>query len=69
MELMDGDLDSFKGALQQPLDEADAADHPLWKLAQDMSVALYHLHNVGLSHNDIKPANILWRKPRGGTDD
>ncbi|CAH0021594.1 unnamed protein product [Clonostachys rhizophaga] len=36
------------------------------RIAQDMSSALSYMHEHGVLHNDIKPANILYSHSRGG---
>mmetsp|Transcript_50560 Transcript_50560/g.42638 ORF Transcript_50560/g.42638 Transcript_50560/m.42638 type:complete len:206 (+) Transcript_50560:39-656(+) len=61
MEYMNGDLNSFAGSFNDILEDEDEEEHPLWQLAKDMSEELDNLHTVGISHNDIKPGNILFQ--------
>jgi len=64
MELMQGDIDSLQG-WSNPIEADEFEEHMLWHLLTDMSTALYNLHRMGISHNDIKPANLLWTQGSG----
>lgn len=34
-------------------------DHTIWRVLHDVSSGLHHIHNCGIVHLDIKPANLL----------
>ena len=42
----------------RPVDNSDTAPSPL-QLARDIAEALADLHDVGIAHGDVKPANIM----------
>lgn len=56
-ELADGDA-------RDALDDHDPADHaPMLRLAHDAAVAMQQLHSIGVSHQDVKPSNLLvWKE-------
>jgi eukaryotic-like serine/threonine-protein kinase len=66
-ELADGDARDMRSVI-------DPADHvPMMKIAHDAAVALSQLHGIGVSHQDVKPSNVLvWdpdRRPSGKLGD
>jgi serine/threonine protein kinase len=58
MELADGDIYS-------QLDFSSSINHSLnLTILHGITVALYQLHNLGISHQDVKPSNILVLKKK-----
>ncbi|HEY8659015.1 MAG TPA: hypothetical protein VIL78_08255 [Hanamia sp.] len=58
MELADGDIYS-------QLDFTGSINHILnLTILHSISVALFQLHNVGISHQDVKPSNVLVLKKK-----
>jgi serine/threonine protein kinase len=56
MELADGDI-------YKQLNFAKNIDHLLnLNILHSISTALFQLHNVGISHQDVKPSNVLFLK-------
>jgi serine/threonine protein kinase len=60
MELVDGEPLSVRLARDGPL-RPDAAA----RLAAEVAEALYHAHQQGIVHRDVKPANILLERESG----
>lgn len=54
MELVDGESLASRIARDGPLSPADAA-----RVTADVADALYHAHQRGLVHRDVKPGNVL----------
>lgn len=54
MELVDGESLSARIARDGPLDPGDAA-----RIASDIAEALFHAHQRGVVHRDVKPGNVL----------
>ena len=54
MELVDGESLSARIARDGPLDPGDAA-----RIAADIAEALFHAHQRGVVHRDVKPGNVL----------
>ena len=54
MELVDGESLAARIQREGPLPEADAA-----RITADVAEALYHAHQQGVVHRDVKPGNVL----------
>ena len=54
MELVDGESLATQIAREGPLSQGDAA-----RITADVAEALYHAHQRGLVHRDVKPGNVL----------
>ena len=54
MELVEGESLAARIARSGPLEPRDAA-----RMAADVSEALYHAHQRGVVHRDVKPGNVL----------
>ena len=54
MELVDGESLAARIQREGPLPEADAA-----RITADVADALYHAHQQGVVHRDVKPGNVL----------
>lgn len=54
MELVDGESLATRIARDGPLGQSDAA-----RITTDVADALYHAHQRGLVHRDVKPGNVL----------
>jgi len=54
MELVDGESLATRIARDGPLSQAEAA-----RITADVADALYHAHQRGLVHRDVKPGNVL----------
>lgn len=52
-----------KIAMLQPLADGDLLHAPInfdpFQTTKELSLALHHLHKMGISHNDVKPENIF----------
>jgi hypothetical protein len=60
MELIDGEPLSARLAGEGPMPAAEAA-----RIAAEIAEALFHAHQRGIVHRDVKPANILIEAPGG----
>ncbi|KAK3693393.1 kinase-like domain-containing protein [Podospora appendiculata] len=66
MEHVDARDLSSRGTWRSPSTELFAGDRSdALRILRDISSALHYIHNRGLIHNDIKPANILYSRERG----
>ncbi|KAK3335238.1 kinase-like domain-containing protein [Cercophora scortea] len=66
MEHVDARDLASRGTWRSPSSELFAGDRSdALRILRDISSALHYIHNRGLIHNDIKPANILYSRERG----
>ncbi len=56
--LSGGTVQNYVKNLGRPLTTGEAAN-----IAGNVALALHHMHTHGLSHNDVKPDNVLFRTP------
>lgn len=62
---MEGDVEK----LDRKMPFKDAKDHArITHMLTQLSQPLYHIHKVGVVHNDIKPKNILYQSRKGPKD-
>lgn len=56
--LSGGTVQNYIKSLGKPLTAGEAAN-----IAGNVALALHYMHSKGLSHNDVKPDNVLFRTP------
>ena len=62
IELMDGSIEYFlRGMVSGSIDSELLTEETLRTITRQMVDGLYYMHSHGYAHNDIKPANILYK--------
>lgn len=62
IELMDGSVEHFlRGMVAGTIDSELLTEENMRSIARQMVAGLYYMHSHGYAHNDIKPANVLYK--------